>query len=191
MITRLNPIPGLSGLCVAGILSGALSTISSALNSVSMVTLIDFIQPFYKRQLKEKTLLFIGKALALFYGVLFLMLTFAISKTDSIVQLVMVFIGVIEGPITAIFLIGVLTRKASDKVAMLGLTFGFVVTSWISFGKLFSGYHYSSLPLETSGCNFSNSSVELLENKNLSCLELESCSTDLEEPAHTIGYVTI
>ncbi|GFQ74187.1 sodium-coupled monocarboxylate transporter 1, partial [Trichonephila clavata] len=118
----------------------------------------------------------------LFYGVLFLLLTFAISKTDSIVQLVMVFIGVIEGPITAIFLIGVLTRKASDKVAMLGLTFGFVVTSWISFGKLFSGYHYPSLPLETSGCNFSNTSLVLLENKNSSCLELESCSTDFEKP---------
>ncbi|GFT00356.1 hypothetical protein TNCV_2738981 [Trichonephila clavipes] len=68
------------------------------------------------------------------------------------------------------------------RVAMLGLTFGFVVTSWISFGKLFSGYHYSSLPLGTSGCIFPNSSVALLENKNSSCLELESCSTDFEKP---------
>ncbi|GFT15392.1 sodium-coupled monocarboxylate transporter 1 [Nephila pilipes] len=183
IITRLQSIPGLSGLCVAGIFSGSLSTISSSLNSVSMVTVVDFVQPFYPRQLKEKTLLFIGKALALLYGIIFILMACALSKADSIIQLVMVFIGVAEGPITAVFLIGVLTRKGSDRVAMLSLLFGFGVASWIGFGGVLSGYRQSSLPLETSGCIIANTSMLLTENKNSSCLGFESCSsTNFEEP---------
>ncbi|GBO12121.1 hypothetical protein AVEN_194673-1, partial [Araneus ventricosus] len=43
--------------------SASLSTISSALNSFSMVTVVDFIQPFFSTRLTEKTLLLIGKVL--------------------------------------------------------------------------------------------------------------------------------
>ncbi|GFT15386.1 putative sodium-dependent multivitamin transporter [Nephila pilipes] len=119
IITKLHSIPGLCGLCIAGIFSGGLSTISSALNSISMVTVVDFIQPLYPRQLTEKKLLLIGKTLSLLYGIVFICLTFVIFKANSIVNLVMVFIGIVEGPIIGVFLIGVLTRKASDKAKLI------------------------------------------------------------------------
>ena len=37
--------PGLSGLFVAGIFSGSLSTVSSAINSLAAVTLEDYVKP--------------------------------------------------------------------------------------------------------------------------------------------------
>jgi hypothetical protein len=39
--------PGLPGLAVAGIFSGSLSTVSSAINSLAAVTLEDYIRPIY------------------------------------------------------------------------------------------------------------------------------------------------
>jgi len=44
VVDSLNHMPGLSGLFVAGIFSGSLSTVSSALNSLSAVTLEDYFK---------------------------------------------------------------------------------------------------------------------------------------------------
>lgn len=42
----LGGVQGLPGLFVAGIFSGALSTVSSAVNSLAAVLLEDFVRPF-------------------------------------------------------------------------------------------------------------------------------------------------
>ncbi|GFT00323.1 sodium-coupled monocarboxylate transporter 2 [Trichonephila clavipes] len=65
IITRLNSYPGLAGLCVAGLFSGSLSTISSALNSVVTVIIVDFIQPFFPGKLSEVKLVRTAKVLSL------------------------------------------------------------------------------------------------------------------------------
>ncbi|PSN51941.1 putative sodium-dependent multivitamin transporter [Blattella germanica] len=44
VVDSMNHIPGLSGLFVAGIFSGSLSTVSSAVNSLSAVTLEDYLK---------------------------------------------------------------------------------------------------------------------------------------------------
>ena len=41
----MGAYPGLSGLFVAGIFSGSLSTVSSAINSLAAVTLEDYVKP--------------------------------------------------------------------------------------------------------------------------------------------------
>ncbi|GBO22190.1 Sodium-coupled monocarboxylate transporter 2 [Araneus ventricosus] len=116
IVTRLHSIPGLTGLCFAGIFSGSLSTISSALNSLSTVTLIDFVQPLFSDRLNPTLELYIAKGLSLMYGVATIALTLAITNVDSLAQATIVFMSVAEGPVLAVFLVGVLTRKASDKV---------------------------------------------------------------------------
>ena len=42
--------PGFPGFFVAGIFSGALSTVSGGLNSLAAVTLEDFIKPSWKKE---------------------------------------------------------------------------------------------------------------------------------------------
>lgn len=44
VIDTMQHIPGLSGLFVSGIFSAALSTVSAAMNSLSAVTLEDFVK---------------------------------------------------------------------------------------------------------------------------------------------------
>lgn len=44
VLDTMGNVPGLSGLFVAGIFSGSLSTVSSALNSLSAVTVEDYVK---------------------------------------------------------------------------------------------------------------------------------------------------
>ncbi|CAL1267179.1 unnamed protein product [Larinioides sclopetarius] len=118
IVTRLHSVPGLTGLCFAGIFSGSLSTISSALNSLSTVTLIDFIKPLFSDRLNPTLELYIAKGLSLVYGIIAIILTISITNVDSIAQATIVFLSVAEGPVLAVFLVGVLTRKSSDKRAI-------------------------------------------------------------------------
>ncbi|KFM78822.1 Sodium-coupled monocarboxylate transporter 1, partial [Stegodyphus mimosarum] len=52
-MASLSMIPGLPGLFVAGIFSGTLSTMSSAINSLAAVTVEDFFRPLCFRDVPE------------------------------------------------------------------------------------------------------------------------------------------
>lgn len=56
VLDTMENIPGLSGLFVAGIFSGSLSTVSSALNSLSAVTMEDYVKVI-KATVKRKQLI--------------------------------------------------------------------------------------------------------------------------------------
>ena len=61
---------GFPGFFVAGVFSGALSTVSGGLNSLAAVTLEDFIKIFYKgrRELTDELATKLSKGLAVAYG---------------------------------------------------------------------------------------------------------------------------
>ncbi|GBO18627.1 Sodium-coupled monocarboxylate transporter 1, partial [Araneus ventricosus] len=184
IISRFHSIPGLTGLCIAGIFSGALSTLSSTQNALAMSAVMDFIQPLFSGKLTEKSLLLIGKTLAILYGAIFIGLSLAMSKVDSMLASAMVSHALFEGPIVAIFLIGVLSRKATDKVIVTSLIIGVIITGWTGFNMLFSGYRSSPLPLEASGCLNSNASVIIASSLNTSCTAVKSCLIENVEKPH-------
>lgn len=74
VVDVMGDMPGLPGLFVAGIFSASLSTVSAALNSLSAVTLEDYIKPLYlyvkKRPLSDGTSAFQSKLIACLYGIL-------------------------------------------------------------------------------------------------------------------------
>lgn len=53
---------------------------------------------------------------AVFYGIICIGLTFAVSKVDSIVIISNTFLSIMEGPILAVYFVAVLSRKGSEKV---------------------------------------------------------------------------
>ena len=66
----MGDIPCLPGLFVAGVFSGALSTVSSGLNALAAVTFQDFIQGGCAVQMREKRKTVVSKGLAVGYGIL-------------------------------------------------------------------------------------------------------------------------
>ena len=65
----MSDLPGFPGFFVAGVFSGALSTVSGGLNSLAAVTLEDFIKVYYRNELTEIKATRWSKLLALFYGI--------------------------------------------------------------------------------------------------------------------------
>ena len=58
VMRTMSDVPGLPGLFVAGILSGSLSTVSSAINSLAAVTIEDYVRPLLVKGKKNKPLNF-------------------------------------------------------------------------------------------------------------------------------------
>ena len=61
-------LPGLSELYIAGAYCGALSTVSSGINSMSTVIVTDFIRPILQDNKTEQFYLWTAKILSVFLG---------------------------------------------------------------------------------------------------------------------------
>ncbi|GBN59689.1 Sodium-coupled monocarboxylate transporter 1 [Araneus ventricosus] len=154
LVSKFHSIPGLTGLSVAGIFSGSLTTISSVLNSLATVTVIDFVHPIFQSlESNEKKSLLLAKGLALAYGAICICIALALTKISSLAQVGFLFHNTFEGPSLAIFTIGVMTRIGFGKSVLFSLLPGFAITQWIGFSSLFSGYNEPPLPLNTSMCS--------------------------------------
>ena len=122
MITQLLP-SGLVGVLVAALLSGLMSQVSGALNSISTMVSYDVYQR-YRPQASDKQLIRAGKisaGLALIFSLGLLPL---LNKYESIFNGLNDIIAHIAPPITCVFLLGIFWKGASAKSAKLTLWIG-------------------------------------------------------------------
>lgn len=78
VMETLGELPGLSGLFIAGVFSAALSSLSTCLNSMSAVVLEDFVKPFAKKPLTERTVQVVMRSVVVVIG---LICVFMVRKT--------------------------------------------------------------------------------------------------------------
>ena len=122
MVTQLVPT-GLVGIIVAALLSGLMSQVSGALNSIS--TLVSF--DLYKRirpGAGERQLVRMGRIAAGVALVLSFALMPLLNNYGSIFTGINEIIAYIAPPITCVFVLGVFWKKASAKAAQFTLLIG-------------------------------------------------------------------
>ena len=122
MITQLIP-PGLIGVLVAALLSGLMSQISGALNSISTIVSYD-IYKRYKPTATDKKLVSVGKIAAGVSLVVSLLMLPLLNNYESIFNGLNDIIAHIAPPITCVFLLGVFWEKASAVSAKYTLWVG-------------------------------------------------------------------
>jgi len=133
IVERMSEMPGLPGLAVAGIFSGSLSTVSSAINSLAAVTLEDYIRPLV--DLPDTKTPFILKILALVFGFLCIGLAFLADVLGTgVLQASLTIFGVVGGPLLGLFTLGILCRRVEQRGAVAGFIVGLAFISWIGFG---------------------------------------------------------
>ncbi|KAA8581902.1 hypothetical protein FQN60_008642 [Etheostoma spectabile] len=115
VMDMLQGLPGLPGLFIACLFSAALSTISSAFNSLATVTMEDLIKPHFPTMTEARATL-LSKALAMSYGLLCLAMAYLTHLMgDSVLQ------GALAGLGTGLalaFWVGIgsiVTRSASTR----------------------------------------------------------------------------
>lgn len=122
MITQLLP-SGLIGLLVAALLSGLMSQVSGALNSISTIVTYDFYQR-YRPSATDGKLVAFGRMVAGIALVLSLSLLPLLNSYESIFVGLNDIIAHIAPPITCVFVLGVFWKKASAASARYTLWAG-------------------------------------------------------------------
>lgn len=183
----LGNYPGLPGLFIAGVFSGALSTVSSFVNSLAAVTLEDYLKPFcWKNGLKDETATRISKILAFSYGLLCIILTYVVSKMAGILQASLTIFGVVGGPLLGLFSLGMMTRTCNARGAIVGFFLSLAFGLWISFGAVNQGIAPKALPTSIEGCPAVNQSFSSLISPTLPPLNatylVESAPANHEKP---------
>lgn len=122
---------GLVGLAVVALLAAAMSSLDSVINSLSATTLKDFIKPLLSHRIvTPKQELQWGRGLTVFWGVFALITAFYVDDIASTVIVAVNKVGsLINGPILGVFLLGLLTERASGGGARLGFASGLLTNA--------------------------------------------------------------
>lgn len=145
MITQLVPT-GLVGVLVAALLSGLMSQISGALNSIATLVSYDLYKR-YKPQTTDKQLVKTGRISAVLALIFSLGLLPLIDQYESLFNGINDVIAHIAPPITTVFLLGVFWKKASAKSAQYTLWFGSLLgASVFVINKIFPDSAIGQIP---------------------------------------------
>lgn len=175
MIKVVGSVPALPGLFVAGIFSGALSSVSSFVNSLAAVTLEDLIKPALSgtRCLSSKRAeSLLTKGIAAAFGLLCLLLAFLAEQMTGILVASLTIFGVVGGPLLALFTLGMMSKTCSSNAALTAFLVSLAVGFWLAAGALLADLKPATLPLSTSHCpvnhNISESSKQIFNESNSS-----------------------
>jgi SSS family solute:Na+ symporter len=135
----LQELPaGIRGILVAALLAGAMSSLDSALNSLSAVTMRDFVER--NRQLSERQCLILGRVTTLIWGAIIIAFAFLVGNiSDTVVESINMIGSAFYGPILAAFLVGVLSQRVTGTGIYAGVVIGITtnLVLWIWFPGIF------------------------------------------------------
>ncbi|MFB3815825.1 MAG: sodium:solute symporter [Terriglobales bacterium] len=114
----------ISGLLIAAILAAAMSNLSAALNSLSSTAVIDFYLRL-KPELPEQRRVLISRVMTVVWGLVLFALAILSRQGGKVVEVGLSIASVAYGALLGVFLLGVLTKRANENGAMLGMACGF------------------------------------------------------------------
>ncbi len=125
---------GISGLLIAAILAAAMSNLSAALNSLSSSAIMDFYVRFRPQTDEQKRMRFSRVATFFWALLLFALAVLSLHKVGRVVEVGLQIASVAYGALLGVFLLGVLTRRANQNGAMLGMLCGFATELYLWLG---------------------------------------------------------
>ena len=124
--------PGLRSILFAALLAAAMSSMDSALNSLSASTMRDFINKWNPETEKK---LYLGKVTTIFWGIVVTGFAFLVgSISDTVIEAINKIGSAFYGPILAAFLAGILSKKVNTTGVITGIFsgVGFNLYLWVS-----------------------------------------------------------
>ena len=117
------------------IVSGALSTVSSGLNSLAAVFLTDFLQLGCQLDLSEQRKTLITKLISCLFGLVSLSFVFLVGNLPGVLAAAIGIFGMVGGPILGVFSLGMFVPFSSSVGALLGLLSSLTLVFWAGFGQ--------------------------------------------------------
>ena len=126
---------GMSGLLIAAILAAAMSNLSAALNSLSSTTMVDFYLRL-RPETPESRRLGLSRTATIVWGIVLFALALAARQSHGVLETGLSLASVAYGGLLGVFLLGVLTRRATQPGAIAGMLCGLALN-----GYLWKGTH--------------------------------------------------
>lgn len=117
--------PGLAGLAIVGLFAAAMSSIDSALNSLSASTVEDFYVRFGHRS--ERQLFIASKLATVAWGSFAVLFSFQVEQiAPTVLEAINKVGSMANGPLLALFSIAVFCPKLGQRAAILGFIAGLI-----------------------------------------------------------------
>ena len=151
-IVREMPV-GIAGLLVAAILAAAMSNLSAALNSLSSTTVVDFYM-HWRPEADDRERMMVSRASTVVWAlVLFAVAVYSVfaGGKGHVVEVGLSIASVAYGALLGVFLLGTLTRYATQTGAIVGMVCGFAMNMilWLQSLRLLpnplAGVHFPAV----------------------------------------------
>lgn len=156
VMNALGHLQGLPGFFVAGIFAASLGTVASALNSLTAVTMQDFLDGALGIKVPADRGAFWSKWISALFGVLSFALVFVVEQLGSVLQVALSFNGMVGGVLLGLFTLGMFFPWANAKGAVVGSVTALVLIMWIGLGAQVAIANNSldldMAPTSTAGC---------------------------------------
>ena len=122
--------PGALGLIIAGIFAASMSSLDSAMNSLSAATYQDVLFKWKPqlRQLNARMQVRLSRALTVFWGTLATVFALWLAGgEETVIELVNKIGSAFYGPVLGVFWLGMLTTTTGERSATIGLLAGVLV----------------------------------------------------------------
>ncbi|CAL1526704.1 unnamed protein product [Lymnaea stagnalis] len=159
VLHTLGDIPGIAGIYMSTLFSGALSTLSSGISALAANTVEDILKAPLSRMTESRATL-ITKLIASVYGVLIVGLAYAVNQVQGpVTQMSLSVFGACGGPIVGVFLLGASVPWGNKWGALVGGGVAILFNVWLAVGNQLYGRKGPLLPSPTTDMCFGNRSV--------------------------------
>jgi len=149
MVTKIPS--GLMGLIVSAILSAAMSTISSGMNSSATVFSIDIYKRYFKPDTTEKQHLLLLHLSTIVFGLLGMGAGIAMIGVKSILDVWWELSGIFAAGMLGLFLLGITSKQTKNHEALIATMIGVAVIIWMTFStQLPDEYAFLKSPFHKS-----------------------------------------
>ncbi|KAL7643247.1 UNVERIFIED_CONTAM: hypothetical protein RMT77_006538 [Armadillidium vulgare] len=157
VIDKLSFIPGLTGIFIAAIIGGSLSTLSSAINACTALIWKDVCLNFKHFQTASSSYAtLVNKIISMVVGSAFTAAAIITSNAGSLIEIAITVTATLSGPIYGVYLIGLFLPRCNIKGVWTGFLLFSVMMIWIVLGGLFYKEPPKMLPFSTEECDHSN-----------------------------------
>jgi SSS family solute:Na+ symporter len=131
-ITTRLPI-GLVGLMIAAIFVAAMSASGGELNALATATIIDFYRRHFVTAATEAHYLRVSKLATMFWGLVACVVAMYSANQGSLIEVVNRYGSFFYGSLLGVFILAILTRRATALGAFWGLISGMVIVLIVAF----------------------------------------------------------
>jgi solute:Na+ symporter, SSS family len=135
---------GVSGLLIGAILAAAMSNLSAALNSLSSTAIVDFYTRLRPNS-SEKRRIWLSRAAMVGWALILFGLALVARHGGRVIEVGLTIASVAYGAMLGVFLLGVLTRTASEFGAIVGMICGLALNLYLWFFSRVSFTWYAML----------------------------------------------